>query len=58
MNYDSLPEGFSLYCTIDLNTGKMKLWLNVGALLIFAKFCSPDTKIARNLCDFHRVNRP
>jgi len=41
MNYDALPEGFSLYRTIDLNTGKRKLWLNLASLPIFAALVVP-----------------
>jgi len=38
MNYDNLPEGFSLYRTVDLNTTKLKLWINLALLPILAAF--------------------
>jgi len=41
MNYDTLPEGFSLRHTIDLNTNKLKLWLNLAFLPVFAALIVP-----------------
>jgi len=41
MNYDSLPEGFSLFRAIDLNTKKLKVWLNVASLAILAALAVP-----------------
>ena len=36
MNYDTLPAGFSLYRTLDLNTNKLKLWLSLAQLPMLA----------------------
>jgi len=41
MNYDTLPEGFSLYRAVDLNTKKMKLWLNLAQLPVLAALMIP-----------------
>jgi len=41
VNYDTLPDGFSLYKFINLNTNKLKLWLNMASLPIFAALVVP-----------------
>jgi len=41
MNYNTLPEGFSLTRTVDLNTKKMKLWLNLAQLPVLAALMIP-----------------
>jgi hypothetical protein len=41
MNYDALPEGFSLYRVIDLKTAKLQIWLNLASLPIFAALVIP-----------------
>ena len=41
MNYDILPEGFSLFRAVDLNTKKMKLWLNLAQLPVLAALMIP-----------------
>ena len=41
MNYDKLPEGFSLYHTMDLGSKKLKIWLNAAALPIAAALIVP-----------------
>ena len=41
MNYDTLPAGFSLYRTLDLNTNKLKLWLSLAQLPMLIVFAVP-----------------
>ena len=41
MNYNTLPEGYSLLRAIDLNTDKLKLWLNLTSLPVFVALLIP-----------------